>query len=418
MIFGNNTTTLNSVSVPMAEGYENYGIELSFIESARNDYAMFKAMLEADYKEMSICKESAGVVMEGEVAALHEAVGGGIFKKIADLFKKLIAKIKAILHNFMARINSLFMKDSDYVKKYYNELSRKRLDNLEIKWFEKKDGKDIDAMLAGYDRLIEGSTFENSTYHNESWERIKQFLPCKSADNETEAHDEIVEDALGGEDTVELKEIGGWRTLTAIFDGGKKNLDKVKKSSEKMDRELGKLVKVFDKKAKDLSNADRTGAKVKDDDGNEHSVTQEMIDDANHDYDLAVAYQAAVNIYTRAMITALTKSYKYAKAGLVKAITVNPKKIEESAVYAQAIAEAAEDEVEDVITGALSKSELEDLSAASTNVKDADVKDDPDALTYGPDRYNDNAPMDTKDGEIDTEINSKEESAFFGKMFY
>ena len=73
----------------------------------------------------------------------------------------------------------------------------------------------------------------------------------------------------------------------------------------------------------------------------------------------------------------------------MKAVTVNPKKLEESSVYAQAVAEAAETEVEDVITGALSKSEIEDLSAATTDVKDADVKDDPDALTYAPDCYTD-----------------------------
>ena len=28
--------------------------------------------------------------------------------------------IKAIFHSFVARISSLFMKDSTYVKKYYN----------------------------------------------------------------------------------------------------------------------------------------------------------------------------------------------------------------------------------------------------------------------------------------------------------
>ena len=70
------------------------------------------------------------------------------------------------------------------------------------------------------------------------------------------------------------------------------------------------------------------------------------------------------------------------------------------------------------ITRSQKGEELSDLSSAPTTVKDADVKDDPDALTYGPDCYTDNAPMDDKDGTIDTEINSKEESAFFGAMFY
>lgn len=102
MIFNSNTTALGATNIPMAEGYDcSYGASLALVEAARNDFAMFKALVTADYKEMSICKESTGVVMEGELSALHEAVGGGIFKKIAELFKKLAAKVKAIFHSFM-----------------------------------------------------------------------------------------------------------------------------------------------------------------------------------------------------------------------------------------------------------------------------------------------------------------------------
>jgi hypothetical protein len=421
MIFGNNTTTLNAVSIPMAEGYENYGVELSLVESARNDYAMFRAMLEADYKEMSICKESTGVVMEGELAALHEAVGGGIFKKIADFFRKLIGKIKAILGNFMARLRGLFSKDKDLVKRYGKDLARKAgLDKLEVKWRKlngKFDGDAIGKLFNSFKTSYNPDNAEadfnevGAKYDPDSWKRVQAFCGVE-ADNEGEAIKELVDEWLQEEDTVELKEIGGWRTLAVTMENGMKNISKFQELTNKYEKAIGKLVKKYDDKAAELSktSVNATGEKAK--------AADEAIKEANQTYEMAVAFQTATNIEIKAIIEIFTIVYKQTKAAFMKAVTVNPKKLEESTVYAQAVAEAAETEVEDVITGALSKSEIEDLSAATTDVKDADVKDDPDALTYAPDCYTDDEAKPEVDGAVDTEINSKEESAFFGKMFY
>ena len=54
------------------------------------------------------------------------------------------------------------------------------------------------------------------------------------------------------------------------------------------------------------------------------------------------------------------------------------------------------------------------------HLEDADVSDDPDKLTYGPDKYTDDASWDDAEGSIDTCIGGGkvEESAYFGKMFY
>ena len=110
MIFDANRTSLGS-SIPMAEGYDGtVGVAQALIESARNDYAMFRAMLDADARELSLRK--SGYVAESEILALQEATGGSIWKKIADLFKKLIAKIKSIFANFLAKFRGLYMKDN------------------------------------------------------------------------------------------------------------------------------------------------------------------------------------------------------------------------------------------------------------------------------------------------------------------
>ena len=104
MIFDNNSTALGSMDIPVVEGYDfQTGTAKLLIESARNDYAMFKAMLAVDSKEAQIRNESAGYVMEGELMSLSEAAGSGIWQKIVELFNKLLAKIRSIFSNFISQ---------------------------------------------------------------------------------------------------------------------------------------------------------------------------------------------------------------------------------------------------------------------------------------------------------------------------
>jgi hypothetical protein len=133
---------------------------------------------------------------------------------------------------------------------------------------------------------------------------------------------------------------------------------------------------------------------------------------------MAQAYQTAMLAAMQNSTTIATIEYKQNKAAFMKAVAANEKKLEESAVYAQAVAEAAEQEVEDVIGSALSDEEISQICSASDNVKDGDVSDDPDKLTYGPDCYTANPTYTPVAGTVDTDIDSKSESAFFGKLFY
>lgn len=410
MIFSGNMTSLGASTIPMAEGYDcAYGVGLALVEGARNDLAVFRAMLEADYKEMAIYNESTGYVRESELAALHEAVGGGIFKKIAELFKKLVAKVKSIFHSLMAKFNGLTMKDKELVKKYEKELARKRnLDKLEVKFRKTKSGDGIDNILAAIEKV---DFKEDSKWDDDSWERVKVFLDGKNVDSVDEYVTELIDDCFEDEDTLELKEIGGWRALAVVLKDNKLQT-KTENTIKKTTRELEKLVNKYDKAANDAAKA--SSAEPKDD------TKAKASEDANKVYDMAVAYQTAMLAKMQAVQQGMTLHYKQCKAAFIKAVAVNEKKLEESAVYAQALAEAAEDEVENVITSALSDEEISDLSAASTNVKDGDVSDDPYKLTYGPDRYTDNASYSKADGSVDTTIGDGkvEESAFFGELFW
>ena len=188
MIFDANTTSLGS-SIPMAEGYDGaVGVAQALIESARNDYAMFRAMLNADARELSLRK--SGYVAESEILALQEATGGSIWKKIADLFKKLIAKIKSIFANFLAKFRGLYMKDKELVKKYGSQVIRKsNINNLEVKWRKLKSGNTFATLTDVYDADASVSDLEGKV-NSASWksdleDRWKEVCTCDNASDLT-----------------------------------------------------------------------------------------------------------------------------------------------------------------------------------------------------------------------------------------
>jgi hypothetical protein len=419
MLFNSNTTNLGVSTIPMAEGYDcSYGAALALVESARNDMSMFKAMLEADWNEISIYKESTGVVREGEITSLQEAVGGGIFKKIADLFRKLAAKIKAIFHTFMSKINGLFMKDKELVKKYSKELlTKKNINKLEVKWRKVKSSAHNSVE---FDLMADTQDFDENEaetkWQEEEYDRVKTYLIADLAnvtDSVSEYKKEHIDSILDDEDTLELQEIGGIRYVCSFLSDYGSKLRKMESNIRKNTNKIEALVKTYDKKANTTAKA-----AVAADAGEEAKKADKDVESARKQYEMAQAYQTAKLALMDANVEIATIEYKQNKAAFMKAIAASEKKLEENAVYAQAVAEAAEQEVEDVIGTALSSEEISKICTASRNVKDGDVSDCPNTLTYGPDCYTANPSYTPSSGTIDSDINSKSESAYFGQMLY
>lgn len=398
MIFSNNSTALGAGSIPMAEGYDcSFGPALALVEGARNDYAMFRAMLNVESRELQIRNESAGYVTEGEIAALQEATGSGIWTKIKELFSKLVAKIKAIFHNFMAKLNSLTKSDKEMVKKYEKEILRKtNIGNLEVKWRKVKTSP-IEYISTDEVKGFESLEKEAANWKEEADERFKFYAGVEPSEFEQENMDTYFDD----EETLQVKEInGGIRGVCSYLSAFDKKMSNVTKFVNKITSKLTKLVneanKAADQKAKDKASDDE-------------------IKTANHVYDMAVAYQDVTLKDCSVTMDAIKIEYKQNKAAFMKAIAANDKKLEESAVLLNAIAEEAEQEVEDVISGSIDDVDLTNTNNASTNVLDPGVSSDPDELVYADDP--DYAEADTA-GTVDTNVNSREESAFFGKMLY
>lgn len=398
MIFNNNTTQLAGRNIHMAEGYDcSFGTALALVESARNDYSMFQAMLGVEARELQIRNESAGYVNEGEIAALTEATGAGIWSKIKELFTKLVAKVKAIFHTFMSKLNSLTKSDKEMVKKYEKEILRKtNLGNMEVKWRKVKSSP-LQAIASGdIGKDMTSLNGDVSSWSSESDERFKHYAGSEPGDYQQDLMETFFED----EESTEMKDIsGGIRGVCTYLSGFGKANSNINKFVNKITSNLTKLVNEANKAAD-------TKAKEKAEDAD--------IQNANKAYDMAVAYQTFLLKKCQIVMDAIKIEYKQNKAAFMKAIAANDKKLEESAAYLNAVAEAAEEEVEDVIDGAIDAVDISDTNNASTNVLDPDVSDDPDKLVYADDPDYKEAKTD---GSIDTEINSRE-SALFSKPLY
>lgn len=435
MIFGNNMTALGASNIPMAEGYDcSFGPSLALVESARNDFAMFKAMLQSDFREASIMKESAtSYVQEAEVTALHEAVGGGIFKKIAELLNKLIAKLKALFTNLIARFRGLYMKDKDLVNKYNATIVKKgvtKVNNVEVKW-RKVKVKPVDALssvvsISEKADILTGLNEKIKSWdtNKETWEKIEKVLKdsgdkaIDSASSDDEYVTNFIDMCLDDEETGKLKDFGvSYVDVAAFLKGYSKDLNDAKSKQTKAENALNKAVNELQKDA--LNKSSDLIRDKKDDNGN--AVTsQEDVDLAQKKYDYAQSLQAAVLLAFRAASKVMTIEYKQNKAAFMKCVTANVDKLDESAIYLDAVAEAAEQEVEDVIDAAMTNEEISKISAASTDITDGMEAKCGNALAHGIDDSCCTRPTEKAkaDGEIDTNIDSKMELAYFGQLLW
>ena len=403
MIFNTDTTVLSS-NVAMAEGYDcSIGTALALIDSARNDGAMFEAMLGIEAKACQL--ESAGYTNEsGELVALQEAAAGGILKKIAELFKKLAEKIKSIFHTFFSKINSLFMSDKQMVKKYEKEILRKtNLGKLEIKWRRIKN--EPDCIIRQVDQAYKNAKWSEDREDRES--NMYDALGYGFIDVD-DVHGSYVEHHLDDEEKDELSAFK--LTSRGILNSLSSDMPKMIKKAQ---TDCDKLINLINKEAKECNkNANEYADTSKNKDYKETEMTE-----LNHKYDMAVVYQDCQTKINGAYIDVLKIIYKQTKAAFMKMISANDKKLEESAIWDETIAEAAENEVEDVLTAAISKEDLSETNNASMAVKDADVSDDPNKLVYSDDPDYKRA---TTDGSIDSCIagrcKCKNEAAFFGEM--
>lgn len=79
-----------------------------------NDMAFFEGVIKDDVREVTSYNEGVSYVNENALT--------DIIKKIVEMFKKLVAKIKGIIKSFIAKLNGAFKNAKGLVKKYEKQI--------------------------------------------------------------------------------------------------------------------------------------------------------------------------------------------------------------------------------------------------------------------------------------------------------
>lgn len=400
-IYSNNSTLLGNTTFPMAEGYDCYaGPALALIESAQNDLSIFSAMIKTDFREAEVA--NGGVVSESTIEAITEASVKNLWESVVALFNKLLEKLAGIKDSMIRKILALGAADKGF------NVAAKAIKT------EEAGGKEVTFAALNSGKKEPETVIEDI------------LAPFKDVTIDTliGKGGNTVADWLGGEEFNLVKEYYG-ETNTVKFSETGLSVDKVvlfvtnfKGVAKTLDKSISSVLKAVKGLVRDTEKAAKNAAKnSKGSEGGE-----EVVKNAQSVVTAAKTYQAAVLKCTNEVFKLIMFKYKMYKSILIKLVKKTPKNESAAEIeyneYIDMVAEAACQEVEDVIQGAISDEELSKICAASKNVKDADVSDDYSKLTYGQDCYTPDRSNVKADGSIDTEINSKHESVDYGELFY
>lgn len=130
-VYSNNRTQLGMYSSDEVVANENYthqtGLLEMIIDNAKNEQAMFEAVISTDFRE------AAGLVTES-TEVLNEGVSD-----IIDKLKKFVMdcweRVKGVFKSFLVKFNNLIMRDSkEFVKKYQKEVVGKDYSKMKYKY--------------------------------------------------------------------------------------------------------------------------------------------------------------------------------------------------------------------------------------------------------------------------------------------
>ena len=146
----------SNVVIEAAEGYHGeIGAAIAMLEGYQNDMALFNGIIATDFQEACLIQEGASAE---EVYILQEGALKGAWEKLKEFFKKLGEKIKGIFHAFIAKMESVFMKDSKkFYDKYAQEIRLKDIKDLYVPCRDLKEGiteNNIVPKFKNYDFII------------------------------------------------------------------------------------------------------------------------------------------------------------------------------------------------------------------------------------------------------------------------
>ena len=184
--------------VPVNEAYDAaFGCAHALAECEINDMALFESAIYSDIAEVRAMQEGYGYVNENAFT--------DVLKRIVEIFKKLIGKIKGIFSAFITKLTSAFKSGEDLVKKYSTKInSYQNWKGFKCKKIRKPIASDIKTAILSKDIF---GTFV-SQYKNEV---IKYTLSVKKISDKasviinTNIADYNTVDAIKEADTEDFK---------------------------------------------------------------------------------------------------------------------------------------------------------------------------------------------------------------------
>lgn len=161
---GNVTSSSVDLYAPAEHEITTEGVNINFYEASVMAIAESEVFYNRAMKEIGIAE--ACYLAENGREMIYEAVDiKAVGEKLKNFFKKLIDKVRAILHAFVAKISSWGSDDKKFVQKYEKEFSRK--------WNDVKD----DFEFKGYKFSINLSTNKTSFSNDEGtgYTRLNAF---------------------------------------------------------------------------------------------------------------------------------------------------------------------------------------------------------------------------------------------------
>lgn len=147
-IYSNNSTYLSDNDIVANEAYATStgALEL-MVECQKNDLALFNYGIGLDFQEAAAYASNDEYMMES-VDYLNEASATGIWHSFIELVKKVAAKIKAIFEKFIAKLNSLFIRDTkELLKKYETKFDTNDISHMSVKHYRPIKEYDVDSVL-------------------------------------------------------------------------------------------------------------------------------------------------------------------------------------------------------------------------------------------------------------------------------
>jgi len=380
----NRVGSIGNIQVEAAQGYQGeIGAQLALIESYQNDLAIFDNAIRTDFQEAAMVHEGAGVE---EVFALQEGALSGFLDSIINFFKKLWEKIKGIFQGFMAKFDSVVMRDNKaFHDKYSKTVYAKDLSKMKAKYSAPKNldmqfstGSSIDLSVSAHfndaEKKIENFDRDEticqilkSCKPNVNISEPKEFEKdfheaCFNDEEEQDGFSSIIHDI--GNILVSKSPVEAIKKINASFD---KTISDIIKEIDKSRTAINKLMplKGEDTEGKnDISGIQHTfggedggDGKTKSigkNDGNTHGAGKTDVKNGsvksiqkalNFVHMQAGAVQEATTKYTGGTLRETKFLVAQARRIFAGAVAHNPKSVKESAVLEAAMQEAAEYEV-------------------------------------------------------------------------